>query len=99
MRRSGLLLATVLAALPAAAQETAFRVMTFNVWGAGMNQGKPIDDTLAVHPTPACGRAGPLHAGPCPRVTTGPPGGPDAGVRCVQGPRPACGLPASRRGA
>ena len=47
MRRTALLVATVLAALPADAQETTLRVMSFNVWGAGANEGKPIDDTLA----------------------------------------------------
>jgi endonuclease/exonuclease/phosphatase family metal-dependent hydrolase len=38
--------AMLCAALPAGA-ETALRVMSFNVWGAGMNEGKPIDDTVA----------------------------------------------------
>lgn len=36
----------VLCALPAAA-ETTLRVMSFNVWGAGVNEGKGIEDTLA----------------------------------------------------
>ncbi len=46
MRRLVLLL-TAAFALPASAQETTLRVMSFNVWGAGMNEGKPIDETVA----------------------------------------------------
>lgn len=34
-------------ALPATA-ETTLRVMSYNVWGGGGNEGKPIDETLAV---------------------------------------------------
>jgi endonuclease/exonuclease/phosphatase family metal-dependent hydrolase len=45
-------LALVLAALacvpsPARA-DTALTVMTFNIWGGGANEGKPVDDTAAV---------------------------------------------------
>lgn len=50
MIRSVRLAAVVLPLLlagPAAAQETTLRVMSFNVWGAGMNDGKPIDATVA----------------------------------------------------
>jgi endonuclease/exonuclease/phosphatase family metal-dependent hydrolase len=42
------LLAFVLAicAMPAAA-ETTLRVMSFNIWGAGVNEGKGIEETVA----------------------------------------------------
>ena len=36
-----------LAALPATA-ETTLRLMSYNVWGGGGNEEKPIDETLAV---------------------------------------------------
>ena len=45
-----LLTATTLAAggaLPASAEETTLTVMSFNVWGAGANEDKPIDETVA----------------------------------------------------
>ncbi len=35
------------ASLPASA-ETVLRVMTFNTWGGGANEGKPVDETAAV---------------------------------------------------
>ena len=41
------LLAGVLAAVPAAA-ETTLRIMSFNVWGGGGNEGKGIEETVAV---------------------------------------------------
>jgi endonuclease/exonuclease/phosphatase family metal-dependent hydrolase len=46
LRLTAAILVLALAA-PAAAEETALRVMSFNVWGAGMNEGKPIDATVA----------------------------------------------------
>lgn len=45
MRLLTLLLATVLA-LPASA-ETALKVMSFNVWGGGGNEGKGVEETVA----------------------------------------------------
>jgi exodeoxyribonuclease-3 len=42
---AGLLLATASATHPAAAAE--ITVMSFNVWGGGANEGKPIDETVA----------------------------------------------------
>jgi endonuclease/exonuclease/phosphatase family metal-dependent hydrolase len=44
---TALALAVSLTAAPALAQPTALRVMSFNVWGAGANEDKPIDETLA----------------------------------------------------
>jgi exodeoxyribonuclease-3 len=42
-------LLTLLLALPLCAQaDTTLRVMSFNIWGGGANEGKGIDDTLAV---------------------------------------------------
>ena len=46
MRTLGLAIALTLAALPAAA-ETTLKVMTFNIWGAGVNEGKGIEETVA----------------------------------------------------
>ena len=46
-----MLLAAAFASLPAttiAAERTRLTVMTFNIWAAGQNDGKPIDETLAV---------------------------------------------------
>ena len=52
MKRPGfllLLLTGALAAAPAVAPaETRLGVMSFNAWGAGLNEGKPLDETLAV---------------------------------------------------
>jgi endonuclease/exonuclease/phosphatase family metal-dependent hydrolase len=45
--RAPLALAVALLALPAAAQDTTLRVMSYNIWGGGMNEEKPIDETLA----------------------------------------------------
>lgn len=47
---SHLLLAAALAATAAvpAAGETTLTVMTFNVWGGGANEGKPVEETAAV---------------------------------------------------
>jgi endonuclease/exonuclease/phosphatase family metal-dependent hydrolase len=36
-----------LLALPASAAETTLTVMSFNIWGGGANEGKPIDETVA----------------------------------------------------
>lgn len=36
------------AATTASAEESTLTVMSFNVWGAGANEGKPIDETVAV---------------------------------------------------
>jgi endonuclease/exonuclease/phosphatase family metal-dependent hydrolase len=48
--RVRLVLAAVLAVSPAlpAAADTTLTVMTFNVWGGGANEGKPVDETAAV---------------------------------------------------
>ncbi len=50
--RIHLLLAAALmlamAAEPARAQQTSLTVMTFNIWGGGANEQKPIDETVAV---------------------------------------------------
>lgn len=50
--RTHLLLATtltfVLAAAPSRAEQTSLTVMTFNIWGGGANEQKPIDETVAV---------------------------------------------------
>jgi endonuclease/exonuclease/phosphatase family metal-dependent hydrolase len=35
------------AAGPAAAEQTRLTVMTFNIWGGGQNEGKPVDETVA----------------------------------------------------
>jgi len=43
-----LLLCTVLSAATALASETRLSLLTFNAWGGGLNEGKPIDETLAV---------------------------------------------------
>ena len=47
MRRS-LLAALLVAACATAAQATDLTVMSFNVWGGGANQQKPVDETVAV---------------------------------------------------
>jgi len=39
--------ATVVASASAWAQETRLTVMTFNIWGGGQNEGKPVDETVA----------------------------------------------------
>lgn len=44
---SGLVCALLLAAAPLAAA-TRLSLLSFNAWGAGLNEGKPIDETLAV---------------------------------------------------
>ncbi len=41
-------LATMIALASAAHAETTLRVMSFNIWGGGANESKPIDETLAV---------------------------------------------------
>lgn len=41
------LLAGLLPLSPAAAAETTLTVMSFNIWGGGANEGKPIDETVA----------------------------------------------------
>lgn len=41
-------LTAVIAMTQAAQAETTLRVMSFNIWGGGANEGKPIDETLAV---------------------------------------------------
>jgi endonuclease/exonuclease/phosphatase family metal-dependent hydrolase len=43
----GLLLASALAG-PAVAQETELTVLSFNIYGGGANDGKPVDETVAV---------------------------------------------------
>jgi exodeoxyribonuclease III len=45
--RLGLVLLLVLGATAASA-ETRLRVMSYNLWGAGGNEGKPVDETVAV---------------------------------------------------
>lgn len=48
-RLYGLLLAAWATTLaPSAVAETQLTVMSFNAWGAGLNAGKPLDETLAV---------------------------------------------------
>lgn len=49
MRLAHLLLAFMAAVVPggAIAAETTLTVMTFNIWGGGANEGKPIDETVA----------------------------------------------------
>ena len=47
MRRS-LLAALLVAAGATAAQATDLTVMSFNVWGGGANEQKPVDETVAV---------------------------------------------------
>ncbi len=49
MRR--LILAPALLPLPAAA-ETILRVMSFNAWGGGANEGKGAEKTVAALPSP-----------------------------------------------
>jgi endonuclease/exonuclease/phosphatase family metal-dependent hydrolase len=44
---AGLVCALLLAAAPLAAA-TRLTLLSFNAWGAGLNEGKPIDETLAV---------------------------------------------------
>ena len=46
-RAVAVLILAVFAAGPAGA-ETILRVMTFNTWGGGANEGKPVDETAAV---------------------------------------------------
>ncbi len=50
--RIHLLLATALTlapvAAPSSAEQTSLTVMTFNIWGGGANEQKPIDETMAV---------------------------------------------------
>jgi endonuclease/exonuclease/phosphatase family metal-dependent hydrolase len=50
--RTHLLLATALTlapvAAPSSAEQTSLTVMTFNIWGGGANEQKPIDETVAV---------------------------------------------------
>lgn len=43
----GLLISLLLAAAPLPAQ-TRLTLLSFNAWGGGLNEGKPIDETLAV---------------------------------------------------
>lgn len=48
MRLTGLTLATISALIaPAARAETTLRVMSFNIWGGGANEGKGIEETVA----------------------------------------------------
>jgi endonuclease/exonuclease/phosphatase family metal-dependent hydrolase len=47
MRRAVMIAAAAALAAGQAAAETTIRVMSFNVWGAGANEDKPIDDTVA----------------------------------------------------
>ncbi len=48
--RSMLLAAAALVALsmPAQSAETELTVMSFNIWGGGANENKPVDETVAV---------------------------------------------------
>lgn len=49
VERSAILAAVLLAsAVPAVAQETTLTVMTYNIWGGGANEGKSVDETVAV---------------------------------------------------
>jgi exodeoxyribonuclease-3 len=49
MRRAAPALALALLAVhPAAAQDTTLRVLSFNIWGGGANEGKDIEETVAV---------------------------------------------------
>jgi exodeoxyribonuclease-3 len=41
-------LTLALAAAPSKAEQTSLTVMTFNIWGGGANEQKPIDETVAV---------------------------------------------------
>ena len=43
-----LLLCILLSAATGLADETRLNLLTFNAWGGGLNEGKPIDETLAV---------------------------------------------------
>ena len=43
---AALMLASI--ASPARAEQTSLTVMTFNIWGGGANEQKPIDETMAV---------------------------------------------------
>jgi endonuclease/exonuclease/phosphatase family metal-dependent hydrolase len=47
MRKAGVLAAAAAMAAWQAAAETTLRVMSFNVWGAGANEDRPIDDTVS----------------------------------------------------
>lgn len=47
VRVAGLVCALLLAAAPLAAA-TRLTLLSFNAWGVGLNEGKPIDETLAV---------------------------------------------------
>ena len=42
-----LVLAVALAPAPAAIAETTLRVMSFNIWGGGANEGRGVDETVA----------------------------------------------------
>jgi exodeoxyribonuclease III len=46
--RTAIAIAALLAASPAFAAETALTVMTYNIWGGGANEAKPVDETVAV---------------------------------------------------
>ena len=48
LRLSALLLAASLLVTPALAADTELTVMSFNIWGGGANEKKPIDETVAV---------------------------------------------------
>lgn len=48
MRIRALLLTLAACAAPAVHADTVLRVMTFNTWGGGANEGKPVDETAAV---------------------------------------------------
>lgn len=48
MSARAVLLGCLLFAAGPAAAETTLRVMSFNIWGGGANEAKPIDETLAV---------------------------------------------------
>lgn len=43
-----LLLCTVLSATTCLADEARLTLLSFNAWGGGLNEGKPVDETLAV---------------------------------------------------
>jgi exodeoxyribonuclease-3 len=44
---AAIMLAATLSMHPAAAADTVLTVMSFNIWGGGANEGKPIDETVA----------------------------------------------------
>ena len=48
MRVRALILMIAACAAPAVQADTVLTVMTFNTWGGGANEGKPIDETAAV---------------------------------------------------